>query len=86
MALMCARLSSALLVFVLCVSASGRGLETKPDDRFFEKFEPVAAPKPGKLLLKQGDHLAICGDSITEQKMYSRIIVWLGWRDRKVHR
>jgi hypothetical protein len=24
--------------------------------------------------LRQGDRLAICGDSITEQKMYSRII------------
>ena len=28
----------------------------------------------GPLLLQEGDRLAICGDSITEQKMYSRII------------
>src|SRR5207237_6438762 len=28
----------------------------------------------GGLLLKKGDRLAICGDSITEQKMYSRIM------------
>jgi lysophospholipase L1-like esterase len=32
------------------------------------------APETGGLLLKQGDRLAICGDSITEQKQYSLII------------
>ena len=26
------------------------------------------------MLLKEGDRLAICGDSITEQRMYSRVI------------
>ncbi len=46
-------------------------LQPKPSDPFFEKFTPVAAPAPGRLLLKAGDRLAICGDSITEQKMYS---------------
>src|ERR1041385_386937 len=40
----------------------------------FEKFEPKKAPAPKGLMLKQGDRLAICGDSITEQKMYSRIM------------
>jgi len=39
-----------------------------------EKFHPLDAPQPAKLLLKKGDRLAICGDSITEQKMYSRIM------------
>lgn len=48
--------------------------ETKPDDEAFRKFSPRKAPQPGKLILKKGDRLAICGDSITEQKMYSRII------------
>ncbi|MDZ4658865.1 MAG: SGNH/GDSL hydrolase family protein [Bythopirellula sp.] len=48
--------------------------EVKPDDEAFRKFNPRKAPQPGELLLKQGDRLAICGDSITEQKMYSRII------------
>ena len=38
------------------------------------KFNPTPAPEPAGLLLKKGDRLAICGDSITEQKMYSRII------------
>jgi hypothetical protein len=39
-----------------------------------EKFKPLPAPKTSHLILKEGDRLAICGDSITEQKMYSRII------------
>src|SRR5215467_7149947 len=39
-----------------------------------EKFKPLPAPKTSHLVLKEGDRLAICGDSITEQKMYSRIM------------
>jgi len=39
-----------------------------------EKFKPLPAPKTSGLILKEGDRLAICGDSITEQKMYSRIM------------
>jgi lysophospholipase L1-like esterase len=39
-----------------------------------KKFNPAQAPATPKLLLKSGDRLAICGDSITEQKMYSRIM------------
>jgi lysophospholipase L1-like esterase len=49
-------------------------LETKPDAAYFEKFQPLKAPAAAKLWLKTGDRLAICGDSITEQKMYSRLI------------
>ncbi|GAA4445876.1 SGNH/GDSL hydrolase family protein [Novipirellula rosea] len=48
--------------------------ETKPDHEAFAAFNPRKAPAAGPLLLKQGDRLAICGDSITEQKMYSRMI------------
>jgi lysophospholipase L1-like esterase len=48
--------------------------EAKPDDPFFARFEPVKSPAPGGLLLQPGDRLAIIGDSITEQRMYSRII------------
>lgn len=48
--------------------------EAKPDDAAFAKFNPRLAPPPGPLLLKKGDRLAIIGDSITEQKIYSRII------------
>jgi lysophospholipase L1-like esterase len=50
------------------------GYEVKPDDEAFRLFNPRKAPQPGPLLLQTGDRLAICGDSITEQKMYSRII------------
>ena len=48
--------------------------EPKPDDGAFTKFNPRLAPPPGPLLLRRGDRLAIIGDSITEQKIYSRII------------
>ena len=48
--------------------------EVKPDHEAFRSFNPRKAPKPGPLILQTGDRLAICGDSITEQKMYSRII------------
>lgn len=49
-------------------------LEAKPDDPFFAKFQPRKAPRTDRLLLQKGDRLAICGDSITEQKMYSRVM------------
>ncbi len=48
--------------------------EVKPDHEAFRIYNPRKAPTPGPLLLREGDRLAICGDSITEQKMYSRLI------------
>ncbi len=48
--------------------------EAKADDPAFTKFNPRKAPQPGTSLLRKGDRLAIIGDSITEQKMYSRLI------------
>ena len=48
--------------------------EVKPDDEAFKIYNPRKAPQTGPLLLQEGDRLAICGDSITEQKMYSRLI------------
>ncbi len=48
--------------------------EPKSTNEFFAKLNPRLAPAPGPLFLKQGDRLAIIGDSITEQKMYSRLI------------
>ncbi len=48
--------------------------EVKPDHEAFRIYNPRKAPALGPLLLFEGDRLAICGDSITEQKMYSRII------------
>lgn len=57
----------------LTLVASPR-LESKPDGAYFEKYQPVKAPQTTKLYLKKGDRLAICGDSITEQRMYSRLM------------
>jgi len=48
--------------------------EPKPTNAYFAKFNPRKAPASGPLFLKEGDRLAIIGDSITEQRMYSRII------------
>ena len=48
--------------------------EAKSDDEALAIFNPAKAPAPGRLMLETGDRLAIVGDSITEQKMYSRII------------
>ena len=59
-----------LVAFTLAAQTSGQ----KPNPALMEKFKPLEAPKPSGLVLKQGDRLAICGDSITEQKMYSRIM------------
>jgi hypothetical protein len=62
-----------LVPFAISVFAAGQ-FESKPDDPYFAKFNPAKAPRQGGLLLKKGDRLALCGDSITEQKMYSRIM------------
>lgn len=46
-----------------------------PSDAYFARFHllpPPAAPRHAEL--REGDRLAICGDSITEQRMYSRIM------------
>jgi len=48
--------------------------EPLPSDPYFATYKPVRSPGTQELLLKPGDRLALCGDSITEQKMYSRII------------
>ena len=49
--------------------------ETKPAGDAFKKLNPRRAPPtPEATLLRRGDRLAIIGDSITEQKMYSRMI------------
>ncbi len=73
------RIFLASLVVGLCLAAPSctsrqAQLPTKPADPYFAKFDPKPVPAAGKLLLQPGDRLAICGDSITEQKMYSRLI------------
>ncbi len=41
---------------------------------YFARFDAKPAPRTERLILRKGDRLAVCGDSITEQKMYSRVI------------
>jgi len=65
-------LISYLPVVAVSVFAADQ-IESRPDDPFFAKFNPAKAPRATGIL-KKGDRLAICGDSITGQKMYSRII------------
>lgn len=68
---------AAMAVSVVCglSLAWSQAFEKKPDDPAFERYGKVpAAPIPASLVLKKGDRLAICGDSITEQRMYSRVI------------
>jgi lysophospholipase L1-like esterase len=64
----------AFIAFNCAPLVAAEQLETKPQGEQFAKFEPVKAPVYTTLYLKQDDRLAIIGDSITEQKMYSRII------------
>lgn len=66
------RLLSVLAV--LTSIAAARDLEKLPAEPYFAKYEPFKAPASAALLLKKGDRLAICGDSITEQKMYSLLM------------
>lgn len=54
---------------ILCLAGCQFAFASSPDP-----FQPAPAPSPDGLLLRKGDRLAICGDSITEQKKYSRII------------
>jgi lysophospholipase L1-like esterase len=63
-----------LLSLAIGLTAGAATYETKPNDPFFDKYHPLKAPAPAGLALKPGDRLAICGDSITQQRRYSRII------------
>ncbi|MDB6069739.1 MAG: GDSL-like Lipase/Acylhydrolase, partial [Verrucomicrobiales bacterium] len=65
------------LLFLFLASASllpARDLMPRPGDDYFKPYEGFKAPEAAGPYLKAGDRLAICGDSITEQKMYSRLI------------
>lgn len=67
-------LHRVLAAFVLLGVCARAALVPLPDDPYFQPFKPVEGPKASGLVLRPGDRLAICGDSITEQKMYSRIM------------
>jgi len=65
----------ALIITVLSSAIPAQTIkESHADQALVEKYHPTQAPPTSGLLLKKGDRLAICGDSITEQKMYSRIM------------
>ena len=64
-------------VLIACSAALGiqsQALVPLPEGEFFEPFRPHLSVPNQELILREGDRLAICGDSITEQRMYSRII------------
>ena len=64
----------AAVIFVSSASLLAEQYAPLPADPYFAAYKPLEAPKTKELLLRPGDRLAICGDSITEQKMYSRIM------------
>src|SRR6185369_11132313 len=74
---------TSLEILLALAACSNTSKETKvapsPPPAFvvpsqFSQFHPKPAPVPNGPLLQKADRLAICGDSITEQKMYSRIM------------
>ncbi len=69
-------MKKTVLTIVLILSSVGCAFEYQSPDLnpILENFKAIRAPEPTGLMLKKGDRLAICGDSITEQKMYSLII------------
>jgi hypothetical protein len=68
----CLTLLVLTLFFVNAVFAVE--LDPLPDDPYFSAFKPYKTPAREGAVLHRGDRVAICGDSITEQKMYSRIM------------
>jgi lysophospholipase L1-like esterase len=68
-------LASLFVLFaLLSMPLYAQEWEALPADPYFADFKLVKAPQTEKCLVQKGDRLAICGDSITEQKMYSRIM------------
>src|SRR5437660_12805222 len=65
----CAAFLIPALALSLCLAAEAQ--QVAPE---LQKLKPAKAPPVTGLYLKPGDRLAICGDSIAEQKMYSRIM------------
>ncbi|HEX4121514.1 MAG TPA: SGNH/GDSL hydrolase family protein [Verrucomicrobiae bacterium] len=65
----------ALISLSLCCHAPAQLTIPPPNnDPYFAGLYVLQAPQPKGPVLRRGDRLAICGDSITEQKMYSRIM------------
>ena len=67
-------LLTGLLALSLSPAVVAKSPEAVAREAYLANFHPTPAPKQSGLYLKPGDRLAIIGDSITEQKMYSRIM------------
>ena len=63
-----------LLAFFVCTLGLAQTPEPKPNDARPAPLKGLRVPRLHREVLRPGDRLAICGDSITEQKMYSRIM------------
>jgi hypothetical protein len=63
-----------LLGFFACTLGLAQTLEPRPNDGRPARLRGLRVPVLHREVLRPDDRLAICGDSITEQKMYSRIM------------
>lgn len=64
----------ALLTVACLVGGAALADVADPATTLRETFQPLDPPQPEGLLLRERDRLTIAGDSITEQRLYSRII------------
>ena len=67
-------MNRTLLLAVAAIAFPAFAKELPPLPAELSAYQLDPAPEPAGLLLKKGDRVAICGDSITEQKRYSVII------------
>jgi len=65
---------SVVAALAAAVSLRAAEFAVLPADPFFEPYKALQADAPAGPALRAGDRLAICGDSITEQKIYSRMM------------
>jgi hypothetical protein len=71
------KFTSFVAVAVLALCSRGFADQTiapPNNDPYFAGLYVLKAPQPKQPMLREGDRLAICGDSITEQRRYSRIM------------
>lgn len=64
----------ALRLALAALALPAFAMEAPPLPPELSAYQLAPAPQPAGLLLKKGDRIAICGDSITEQKRYSVIL------------
>lgn len=66
------RLKTLLVLLLTQATLPARQVVELPPE--LSAYQLAPAPEPSGLRIAKGDRLAICGDSITEQKMYSVIL------------